>query len=367
MINHGHFQSLLSVCRNLPPARGPGPHRLEFFAQNKFREPSSLSHFDVVGHVLARGDVGERPARGAGDVQKYAEGYCLIQFCKDDLIAFDAGAEGAEFFDGGFHRFLCGGAGEDEMDFRGLAGGDELGELIKFELVGVGAAGGVDENGITVGHFLHGGREFGGREDDFQRHANDVGVGAELIDGGDAVGVDGDEADLLFLPEFEGGREFGDGGRFADAGGADEADAAAADAGVGSCDGAVEVGGEHLFELLGEAVADEIGVGKLIDGEFGADIIDDAVGDFVGDLLLEELGVELGELLRQIGARAADAAVRCSRLSTMVRREAISLRSSKAGSLRTVAASSRVAGLRVVASVGRGSRLRGWGAGGAML
>ena len=48
------------------------------------------------------------------------------------------------------------------MDFGGFGGGNELRELVEFELVGVGAAGGVDEDGVGAagGHFLHGGDEF---------------------------------------------------------------------------------------------------------------------------------------------------------------------------------------------------------------
>jgi hypothetical protein len=41
-----------------------------------------------------------------------------------------------------------------------------------------------------------------------------------VVDGGDAVGVDGDEADFVFFAELEVGGELGDGGGFADAGGA---------------------------------------------------------------------------------------------------------------------------------------------------
>ena len=33
------------------------------------------------------------------------------------------------------------------MDFGGFGGGDELREFVEFKLVGVGAAGGVDEDG----------------------------------------------------------------------------------------------------------------------------------------------------------------------------------------------------------------------------
>ena len=39
---------------------------------------------------------------------------------------------------------------------------------------------------------------------------------------------------------------------------------------------------------------------KLVGGEFGFNIVDDAVGDFVGDLLFDKLGVELGEGLGEV-------------------------------------------------------------------
>ena len=99
------------------------------------------------------------------------------------------------------------------------------------------------------------------------------------------------------LAEFEGGGELGDGGGFADAGGADEADAAAADAGGGPGDGGGEIGGEELFEFLGEAFADGCRGWKVARGKFGFDIIDDADGDFFADLLLDELHVHLAELV----------------------------------------------------------------------
>ena len=71
------------------------------------------------------------------------------------------------------------------------------------------------------------------RADDLHRQVDDVGVGAELLDGGDAVGVDGDQADAAVFAEAEVGGELGDGRRLADAGGADEGDDAAGAGGGG--------------------------------------------------------------------------------------------------------------------------------------
>ena len=60
------------------------------------------------------------------------------------------------------------------------------------------------------------------RGDDLHRQVDDVGVGPQLLDGGDAVGVDGDQADAAFLAQAVMGGQLGDGGRLADAGRTDQ-------------------------------------------------------------------------------------------------------------------------------------------------
>ena len=100
-----------------------------------------------------------------------------------------------------------------------------------------------------VAHPLDGFAHLARRADDFHRQVDDVGVRAKLLDGGDAVGVDGDQADAAVLAEAEVGGELGDGGRLADAGGADERDDAAG-AGRGG-DGAGDA--ELVLRAVGEA------------------------------------------------------------------------------------------------------------------
>ena len=66
----------------------------------------------------------------------------------------------------------------------------------------LGLAGGVDQDEVAVAHRQHGLAQFLGRVHDAQRRADDVGVFFQLIDGRDAVGVDGHEADAAVLVEF---------------------------------------------------------------------------------------------------------------------------------------------------------------------
>ena len=56
------------------------------------------------------------------------------------------------------------------------------------------------------------------RRDDVHRQVDDVGVGPQLLDGGDAIGIDGDQAHAAFLFQAEVGGQLGDGGRLAHAG-----------------------------------------------------------------------------------------------------------------------------------------------------
>ena len=57
-----------------------------------------------------------------------------------------------------------------------------------------------------------------------QRRADDVGVTLELIDGGDAIGVERDQPDAMLLAELQIGGELGDRGGLADAGRPDQGD-----------------------------------------------------------------------------------------------------------------------------------------------
>ena len=84
------------------------------------------------------------------------------------------------------------------------------------------AAGGVHQDQVEVAHRPHGLAHFPRRGDDLHRQVDDVGIGPQLLDGGDAVGVDGDQAHAAFFLEPEVGRQLGDGGGFAHAGRPDQ-------------------------------------------------------------------------------------------------------------------------------------------------
>ena len=61
-----------------------------------------------------------------------------------------------------------------------------------------------------------------GRGDDLHRQVDDVGIGPQLLDGGDAVGVDRDQSHAALLLEPIVGGQLGDRGRLAHAGRPDQ-------------------------------------------------------------------------------------------------------------------------------------------------
>ena len=161
-------------------------------------------------------------------------------------------------------------------------------------------AGGVDEDGVHIGQLFDRGGHLGGGHHDLEGDTDDVGVGAELLDGGDAVGVGGDEADLLAVPEFVGRGELCDGGSFAYAGGADEGDGQGSTVDRAGGEGGVGVGEESL-DVADHRLTDDAGVGELLRGELVADGGGDVVGEVAGDVGLDELHVVLDEGLRHRG------------------------------------------------------------------
>src|SRR4051812_29136639 len=63
--------------------------------------------------------------------------------------------------------------------------------------------GGVDQDKVALVHAFDGGRQVFRGIHDLQWRAEDVGVFLQLIDGGDAEGVDGDQADAPLFAQFE--------------------------------------------------------------------------------------------------------------------------------------------------------------------
>jgi len=98
----------------------------------------------------------------------------------------------------------------------------EIGHLLKHRLVMLAATGSVDENDVFVLVAQDEVLELGWGIGDVEGEAHDFAVGAKLRDGGNAIGVGGEEGDAALLVEGEVGGELGEGGGFADSGGADD-------------------------------------------------------------------------------------------------------------------------------------------------
>ncbi len=91
-------------------------------------------------------------------------------------------------------------------------------QFLKPDLILGAAAGGVQEDQIEMAHPLDGLPHLPRGRNDVHRQVDDIGVGPQLLDGGDAVGIDGDQAHAAFLLQPEIGGQLGDGRRLAHAG-----------------------------------------------------------------------------------------------------------------------------------------------------
>src|SRR5829696_3213422 len=87
-----------------------------------------FTDFDVVGDVLAGGDVGEAFVHFADDVEDDADVHRLVKFGEDDFIDADFGKAGNCVFD----AFLGRGGGEDEVNFVGGGDAEKVFELVEL-------------------------------------------------------------------------------------------------------------------------------------------------------------------------------------------------------------------------------------------
>ncbi len=113
---------------------------------------------------------------------------------------------------------------QDEALEHVLASLEVVGELDLVDEIVRAAAGGVDEHDGLTRESREQRVELEGRAGDVAAGADDLGVGAELLDGGDAVGVERDELDAAALLERDAGGELGDRRGLSDAGRSDERD-----------------------------------------------------------------------------------------------------------------------------------------------
>ena len=80
------------------------------------------------------------------------------------------------------------------MDLVGPRLGQELGQLADLDLVARAAARGVDQDDVDGPQLVDRRRHLGRIVGHGQRQVDDLGIGPQLLDGGDPVGVDGDQA-----------------------------------------------------------------------------------------------------------------------------------------------------------------------------
>jgi hypothetical protein len=192
---------------------------------------------------------------------------------------------------------LAGGAGEDQMHFIRLGGGEQALELVELHRVVGASAGGVDQDEIAIAHGPIASRRSSGRTHDAKRRADDVGV-FELIDGGDAVGVERDQSDAVLLAKLEDWRRAwrawwfcrrrsGRSGRRR--------------AGRWSwCGRSGRRRWEQAFELLGDFSLTKSGCGRAARG--GAARAGLTIrGQVVGDLVVDQLHVMFEEFLGNVG------------------------------------------------------------------
>lgn len=112
---------------------------------------------------------------------------------------------------------------QHQLDLIGLSGGHDRLEFLDPNLVVRATAGGIHQDKVVVGQRLEREPRFVGGRYDVHGQVDNVGVGSQLLDGGNSVGIDGDECDAFPFSQPEIGSQFGDRRRFSDARGTDDA------------------------------------------------------------------------------------------------------------------------------------------------
>ena len=228
-----------------------------------------------------------------------------VHFGEDGAGDGEAVVEGL----GGVDGVLAGHGVGDEEDFGGVEELFELGHLVHEGFVDAEAAGGVDDEDVAgeVAGFAAG---FLGEAEDgvgvvvsvrgvelafVELGADGLGDDFELLAGGGAVDVDGDEQGAV-AALFEPGGELAGGGGFA---GALQAGHEDDGGGLGGEFEAGGVGAEGGDELVADDFDDLLGGGEG-GGDFGAeglgaDVFDEVAGDVEVDVGLEEGDADLAE------------------------------------------------------------------------
>ena len=159
------------------------------------------------------------PAR-SGQGKHVSQARCFIQLGEDHSRRSYRGETFGRVRQGSF----AGNAGEDEQDLVRFRLAEEGAEFLDFDFVTRAAAGRVHEDQVKAFHSPDRFAHFSRRRNDLHGKIDDVGIGSQLFDGGDTVGVDGDEAHVAFFTKAEIGCQFCDGCCLAHAGGAYQGD-----------------------------------------------------------------------------------------------------------------------------------------------
>ena len=196
--------------------------RLHWSTQNQLRQSFALSDLNIVRHILAGGDVRQALVHFPQHVQDDADMGGFVNLREDNLVhphvaetvdrqlqAFGAGRWLERT------RWTSSGSAAFRSDFSSLSFSVSLGLR---PAVSISRKSTVAPSACTASR--RSSTPFTTRK----RRADDVGISLELIDGGDAVGIERNQADAMLFAELEIGRQLGEGGRFADAGRADQGD-----------------------------------------------------------------------------------------------------------------------------------------------
>ena len=193
-------------------------------------------------------------------------------------------------------------AREHEVDLVRAGGVQTPAQLVEPAAVAGRASRGIDQDDVTIVERVNGLLHLGRGQRHLQRETDDVGVRAELIDGGDPVRITRDQAHLAMLLELELRRQLGEGRRLAHARGSDEGDGQRAV--VGSAAGHRRVRRRNeIGQAIQHRCPEGIGVVPSHVGKLFADGVDDPVRQLLGEVLADELEVDLEERLGHVGTR----------------------------------------------------------------
>ena len=193
-------------------------------AENRRCQPLGGGNFDVVGDLLSVGQVTERQAAGIEQRQELSQAGRLVEFGEEQRRRPHFG----ELPGGGNEVATPRHAAQHEVYFVRLRHTEHRLEFPDAHFVAGTAARRVHQDQVEVRQSVERGPHFAGGGDDLHRQVDDLGVGLQLVDGRDSVGVDGDQPDATLFAEPVVGGELGDGRRLADTGRSDQGDNSAA-------------------------------------------------------------------------------------------------------------------------------------------